>query len=410
MRHLIGVATVALAAMLIGMVPSSALASAGFEAEALPATISGTQEGNVIFVQDSLEVVCKASTLTASIASGSEASETLTATPTYSECTSAGNAMTVTTTGCSYLLHAGSEAAENEFSGELDVSCAAEKSIKISGRNCESKIETQSKLSGLTETDHAESSPPNFTLKLAPTKIKYTKTKDGEGCPFSGTGTKENGSLTQTDVEKGKNEEVSGDGVNVVLPAKLCKANEVMCEPANLFESKTVIEAEATNARFKTEGTIEGKPFSIEIKCGSSSIVGQSKDITGHPRLQIEVTAFSIQKCTAGTKACTVAAQELPYTGWVGHVGALKVIGMMVPNVTFSCEPTPEFNCKYGNTFVNQRIDASGGNPLVLTKNGALSDGFLFKRFFAEEKNCTVGMEWTATYTVTKPTQVWITS
>lgn len=411
MRRLIGVAAMAMVTALVGVAPQSAAASAGFEAEVIPATIGGTQEGNVIFVEDSLEVVCKASALTATISSGTEATETLTATPTYSECTSAGNAMTVTTTGCTYALHAGTKVAESEFSGELDVSCSAEHSIKISGRNCESKIETQTKLSGLTETDHLEASPANFSLKIAPTKIKYTKTKDGEGCPFAGTGTKENGTLTQTETEKGKDEEGNSDGDAVVLPAKLCKANEAMCSLANTFESGTVLEAEATNGWFKAEGIVEGKNFTLEIKCGASSLVGQTKDITGHPRLEVSVSTFTFTKCTTvgGGKACTVTPQETPYTAWVANGGLNKAVGMLLPNVTFSCEGPPEFKCKYGDNMTNQIFFASGGNPLVLTRNASATYP-LVKRTIGEEKNCPGKMEWSGTYTVTKPTQVWITA
>jgi hypothetical protein len=387
----------------------SALAGAGFEAEEFPATISGTQEGTVVFKQDSLEVVCESSSLTASMTAASEATETLTATPTYSKCTSAGKEMTVTATGCSYVLHAGSETSTNVFTGELDVSCSAEKAIKISGRNCESKIETQSKLSGLSNTDNLGSSPQNFTLKLTPTKMKYNKTKDGEGCPFTGTGVKEDGTLTQTETEKGTDEEAQGDGAILVRATKVCKANEATCSAENTYGKNTVIEASATDGRFKAEGLVEGKMFSIEIKCSEASIVASTNDITGHPRLQVSTSSFSFQKCTAvGGKACTVSALETPYTSQLVNTPNGNGMNLIVNNVSFNCEE-PEFICKYGNTAGAQALPASGGSPLVLTKGTGFGGNGIFRHTIAEEKNCPQNMEWSATYTVTKPTAIWIT-
>lgn len=394
----------------LGVGADSAFAGGGFAAEQLPATLKGTQEGKAVFEGDGLKVSCNGSTFSGQIPQGTEAAETASASPSYTSCTALGQAATVTTTGCSYVLGAGTETATDEFSGgKVDVSCSAGKSITIAGANCEATIGTQSGLSGVSYTNHTAASPKNFSLKISLSGEKYTKTKDGVGCPFSGTGVKEDGSLAQSSAISGFNGAGVAEGVLVIEATKLCKANEAKCSAGNTYAAKTVIEASSTDNRFKVDGPIVAEPektFTLEVQCGESSMIGTTADSVGHPTLQTSISTLSFQKCTTGGNACTVSAEELPYQAWFLASPFGTGMGIMVSKIHLSCA-TPSFNCIYGRTDIGMAFPATGGEPATLAKGTKTAS--LSLRGFGEEKNCPLALEWSGKFTVTEPKKLWIT-
>jgi hypothetical protein len=179
---------------LVAAFASSAEASK-FTAEKYPAAISGTQVGSHVFsVEDNLKVECLRANFSGSLA---EASSTATISPTYTECRAFGFlSSTVAFNGCDYLFHAGEEVAADVHSGTVDVVCPAGKSIVIAAGTCEVSIPGQAGL-GSSNIEN-NTNPMDATATGSLTGLGYTKTKDGFGCPLTGTGSKTDGGYAGT--------------------------------------------------------------------------------------------------------------------------------------------------------------------------------------------------------------------
>jgi hypothetical protein len=168
--------TLALATVAVfAAVPAVSTAS-NFTASSYPATFSGTSSGQV-FVLEAGKVECGTTkfsgTLTAS-------SSSVTIEASYSSCKAFGFvSATVNMNGCDYVF--------STF-GKWDINCGASP-ITISTSTCEATINSQSGLAPLSIANGSGG------LWLGPeTKsLVYTVTKDGIGCPFSGTGAKTGG-------------------------------------------------------------------------------------------------------------------------------------------------------------------------------------------------------------------------
>jgi len=90
------------------------------------------------------------------------------------------------TTGCEYILTAGSQQSTDVFAGSVKVSCSGGKQVVLTAGTCEAKIASSTVMSsGITLTNMT---PGEITLKFASAPFAVNKTKDGFLCPFSGTG------------------------------------------------------------------------------------------------------------------------------------------------------------------------------------------------------------------------------
>jgi hypothetical protein len=172
-----------------------------FTAEKYPATIEGTQVGQHAFtVEDGLNIKCNRATFHGTL---SEASTTITMAPTYTECVAFGFInSTVNFNGCTYLFHAGEEVAVDKHAGTVDIVCPAGGSIVIVAGTCETRIPPQTGLS--TNNIENNTSPLDATATGSLTGVAYSKTKDGFGCPLTGTGSKTDGGYAGTATAIGK--------------------------------------------------------------------------------------------------------------------------------------------------------------------------------------------------------------
>jgi hypothetical protein len=186
---------VALAAIALVAVFASAAHASTFTAEKYPATISGTQVGEHVFsIENNLNVKCQNATFSGTL---SAASSTQTINPTYSNCVAFGFLnSTVNFNGCDYLFHAGEEVAVDKHKGTVDIVCPVGKSIVISAGTCEVQIGGQAGLGASNIENNTK--PLDLTAAGSLTGVKYTKTKDGFGCPFAGLGTKTDGGYAGT--------------------------------------------------------------------------------------------------------------------------------------------------------------------------------------------------------------------
>jgi hypothetical protein len=177
----LGIAMVAVLAL--SAVVASAASATNFTASKYPTSGTATSEkGNDDFNTEAGSVECKAHFHVGPL---TEPSETVTVVPTYTECKAFGflNA-TVNMNGCDY---------EFNVNGNVKVLCPAGKSIIITAGTCETTIGAQGPLS---KVDLANSGT-GISAQATVTGIAYTVTKDGIGCPFSGTGAKTGATYTQ---------------------------------------------------------------------------------------------------------------------------------------------------------------------------------------------------------------------
>jgi hypothetical protein len=150
-------------------------------------------KGNDVFTTEGGTVKCAShfeGTLT-------EASETLTVTPKYTECEAFGFlSATVNMNGCAYVFQAPSGSGD-AYSAAVKVECPAEKVITITASTCEATVGAQSPSGSTAITNNTAAG--DVSVKANVTGINYTVTKDGFLCPFNGTGAKTGGTYTQNE-------------------------------------------------------------------------------------------------------------------------------------------------------------------------------------------------------------------
>lgn len=112
--------------------------------------------------------------------------ESVTVDVTYSGCKSFGFLNSaVHMNGCDYTFFT---------NGNVDLTCeAGEGPITITSATCELQIHGQK---GLSKVD-LSSNGTDISMQMTVTGTNYTVTKDGFGCPFSGTGAKNGATYTQ---------------------------------------------------------------------------------------------------------------------------------------------------------------------------------------------------------------------
>jgi hypothetical protein len=196
----LGLALVAVFAM-SAVVASAAQANQFSSAGNVSVAISAAQSTTHKFTVDGSSVTCTTATF-ASTGEVSSPSKTVKVHPTYSGCTAFGFVgATVTTTGCDYILAVGTKITENvSYNGSIELTCETGKKITISaGGVCEATVSGPQTFTGITYTNESG----KVTAAANVTGIKTVKTKDGFGCPFSGTG-EVNASYTGNTLASGK--------------------------------------------------------------------------------------------------------------------------------------------------------------------------------------------------------------
>jgi len=177
-----------------GLAPAAAQAAPSFKAGFYPATVDASG-GSEKFTLEPGNVECKTTSYHGEIL---KASTTLALTPAYSECTSwTGISATITTNGCSYLLHVTEQTAEDEHKASFDLVCEEGKDMTIDAGLCVAHIPPQSGLASVRLISDREATPKrDITFKPEISSLSYTAT-DGFACDFNGSGAK-TGSFTSS--------------------------------------------------------------------------------------------------------------------------------------------------------------------------------------------------------------------
>jgi hypothetical protein len=120
--------------------------------------------------------------------------------PIYEGCKAFGLNATITTTGCDYVLNTGTPAEGGGWHVVTDVVCASTAGtphvIKIVTATCEVQVGSQTGLATSSVTNSGGGT--DLLLNTNISGITYNVTKDGIGCPLSGTGVKSQGDYTGT--------------------------------------------------------------------------------------------------------------------------------------------------------------------------------------------------------------------
>ena len=347
MQRLKAIGLAFVATLILSAVPVSAASGEAFQAAEYTAEVSGQQEGSQTLTLDSLAVSCSVMTLSGEL---TEAQEELELTPTYSECTSGGESATIAMEGCKYLLDANAS--------DLDIVCSAEETIVVTARggNCEAEISGQSGRTTVTHTN-LEGPPDAISLNANVGSIKYKKIKDAGACPFSGTGEKENGTLTGLAVLSGSiGEDPDPLTVEAMKMTMLCHDPE--CK--TVFAGGTVVEGTGVGKAI-FEYKIGGNQKKVECEVSVIKTTTNAKEALFLPAT---TSILSFNMCGG----CTAVAANLNYKteikGEGGGNGSFQMLQSGAKPIKL------EVTCN-GETCIFERIamvgTLTGGEPATLT-------------------------------------------
>ncbi|HET9675921.1 MAG TPA: hypothetical protein VFP21_00280 [Solirubrobacterales bacterium] len=374
-------------------------------------------EANTLGLEGEFSVSCKHVTFSGELPNPSE---TLTVTPTYTECTVIGVKATVETNGCQYVFKGTEKTSENHFKGTQSISCPTEKSIVVSTTvpQCEAKIGSQSGLSSVSYISELGASPPNVKVEENLSSIHYTVTKDeGFLCPFSGLGEKTNGTLKGPSTLRASfGAESVGLAIVEAAATRLCSAAPVggACPAGkSLMGGDAITGVSQTPAQLSTyfEITEAGVKKKV-VECPQSNFSAKTKEEVNNP-LPIENISITFgPKCLTnpGKTACgTVEMSNKPTTGTLNASEKLKPgngIFTFPLTVKINCAGEIE-NCEYKTTAVEMAM--KGGNApgaTIFWTGQPLANPKMNKG----EKECWNGVRIHGEYEVTAPKPVWVTN
>jgi hypothetical protein len=187
---------------------SAAGASASFQAGSYPASIAGTQVGNILFDTVATELRCKKTNLAGELAAEAT-SVTLTAST--GECSTLGGIVVMfpNMNGCTYVLEAGGELGADERVAIIKLKCPTGKEVVWTGNTgCTLRTPPQTIEGGMIFVNTTSTEPAkSVALVTKGEGISYTLEHGNEcvGAPKSGSYT--NGGYTGTETLTAVNSE-----------------------------------------------------------------------------------------------------------------------------------------------------------------------------------------------------------
>jgi hypothetical protein len=179
-------AITAVAAMALVAIPASAASAANFQTESSPAYLAGTGLGDGTFMLQNWTAKCASQTYKSSALSGSVVA-TVEVEPSYTQCTSLGQAVNFAFNGCKFQLSATSTSA-----GAVAIICPPEKEIVATwvGAGCKIKIKGQTPASTVTYKSTGAGASRALDVGVSMEKLSYYAS--GGLCGVSGA----NGTFT----------------------------------------------------------------------------------------------------------------------------------------------------------------------------------------------------------------------
>jgi len=185
--------TLLAAGLLLALSANAAQATPLFESTSYPAAVNGSSaeivigtEGGTITCPTTYEGTLKAASSTVTVTRFTE----------YWGCSLLGlSGMTVMNNGCTEQFAATQREAADQYKGTYAISCPGASGLTYSAGTCTVEFPTQSGVKAL-DLDDVTGSPNKVTLDFEVTGLTYVVAKDGFLCPFKGTGTKTDGTIT----------------------------------------------------------------------------------------------------------------------------------------------------------------------------------------------------------------------
>jgi hypothetical protein len=185
--------TLLAAGLLLALSANAAQATPLFEATSYPAAIKSASQEIVIGTEagtincpTTYEGTLKAASSTVTVTRFTE----------YWACSFLGlGEMTVSNNGCTEQFAATEREAADQYKGTWSMSCPTASGLTYATATCTVEFPTQSGVKAV-DLDDVTGSPNKVTLDFEVTGLTYVVTKDGFLCPFKGTGTKTDGTIT----------------------------------------------------------------------------------------------------------------------------------------------------------------------------------------------------------------------
>jgi len=187
-----GALTALAVGLLMAVAAGAAQATPAFTAGAYPATAEGASLDMVIGTEGG-PMECESTSFDGTL---NGASSTLVLRPFYSRCVIWGGfiSYTINNQECNYVLHATEKQGADQYGAHFGISCPAG-GILWSAGTCTVEFPPQEGLTTV-QVDDDTGAPNRITPAFEVTGLKYNVTKDGFACPFKGTGTKTDGTIT----------------------------------------------------------------------------------------------------------------------------------------------------------------------------------------------------------------------
>ncbi|HST70668.1 MAG TPA: hypothetical protein VLI94_13555 [Solirubrobacterales bacterium] len=264
-------------------------------AESYPARLFGEQTTQHVFtIEGGMTAKCPVAAFEGKI---TEATETFELNAEYhgsgeSKCSAfgLGGIASISTNGCAYVLRPQSfvvegEELEEEFLGTIEIKCPEGQKITITSGTCEIQIGSQK---GLSPMAFMSSGSAISVMPRVKETLRYTKTKDGSGCPLTGTGEKTDGSYGGGATIAGSNPTTKAPiGLSIPVPGtaaslwstfypvSLLGSQEVEGEGEHVFTFENTSQLQCTVASFSQTGLFNivkevklGAEYSgVETKC-----------------------------------------------------------------------------------------------------------------------------------------------
>jgi hypothetical protein len=200
MTHRLGALSLGLLALFIASGLTASNAAAGvLTTSSYPAALTSETGKESVFAFTGSGNFVRYSCLRMQMSSGTfvEPVSTFSLHPVLTECSDGKVATPIPTTGCDFRFHIGETTGESgNYAGTVDLLCEAGKSLAFPPiGSCEVRVDPQEEF-GSVEFINMAGSPSDFTINWIVEGFQYTVLKDGFGCPFPGTGTREDGDFT----------------------------------------------------------------------------------------------------------------------------------------------------------------------------------------------------------------------
>lgn len=177
----------------------------------------------------------------------------------------------------------------------------------------------------------------------------------------------------------------------------LCKSNETPCSALNHYGVGAEFHALASGGITLVR---TGSLINEQMNCGSSTFQGrQSSTGSSTTSVEAEVGFITFLECVnqSTKESCTNVALNQPIATITNTAGTMNgTFSLSEFSITSVCKGTPD--CVFTSSSIS--LEMTGGEPATLVASDEKLNG--------SGVGCPKALDWTATYTLTSPTALWL--